>query len=73
MNEAAAQPENPPVAHPCPVCGGTTYAWGYLRAQNLAVFFDDDAYVERPMGLGSRLRVRLCTGCRNVQLFDVVE
>jgi predicted RNA-binding Zn-ribbon protein involved in translation (DUF1610 family) len=52
---------------PCPVCGGTAYAWGILYANGIT------AQPGNPSALitaGERLLTRLCSDCGNLQVFN---
>ncbi len=68
MNERTKKPRRP---HPtrCPICGGTEFAWGHLQGQGLSFKADDAPILSKFLGIGYRVRARVCKACENIQLF----
>ena len=53
----------------CPICGRNEFVWGELQAQGIQFINADAGFLERFFAFGSSLRARLCTHCKNVQVF----
>ena len=57
---------------PCPICGGESYAWGFLQDDDKVKFKRLNApWLERATVFGgSPVRARLCERCGNIQMFS---
>ena len=54
----------------CPICGGPSFEWGTARGKFRLKFLSDEAgWLKKTFKSGRYTRARMCTECRNVQLF----
>jgi len=60
---------------PCPICGGSSYTWGYVESADELKYKDKDpGFWQKHTTFGGKpLKARKCDACQNLQLFIKTE
>ena len=61
------------ITTPCPVCGKGEFQWGHLYGQGLTFQPDGTSGLSKAFRFGTKMRARLCSSCRNIQIFHEGE